>query len=538
MSYRSSNQRLVESAKQRAKQLEEELAGTSKVMQSGSMALPDPILIEAEVLKRNFNTYFRACWKTIEPGVPFLDNWHVDTICDHLQAVTRGQIQHLIINIPPRTLKSSTVGVAWPTWEWIDKPSTKYLTASHAIELATRDAVASRMLIQSPWYQERFGMRYRISSDQNVKSRYTNDHRGHRIVTSVGAGVVGEGGNRGIIDDPHDPKKALSDEIRGSAITWHDHSFSSRLNDQQSDSFVIIMQRVHALDLTGHLLKIGGYEHLCLPMEYDGVRRKTKLGEYDVRKKQGELLFPRRFPKEVVNRLKTLLGSYAYAAQYQQSPSPIGGGIFERNNWKYYTVLPHIEEIVISVDCAFKDLKTSDYVAIQAWGRMGANKYLLHRVKAQMGFGSTVTAIRNVKAKFPTANAILVEDKANGPAVIETLRQEIPGVIPVEPEGGKVARAYAAQPEHESGNLWLPSASIDPDIETFVTEHALFPNGPNDDEVDAQTQMTNYFRRKYGLMGLLEYYKAGVHEEAIREDHRREAEKNDPKNVTKFFHTS
>ncbi len=482
--------------------------------------------------------YFKGAWPTLEPGTPFVDNWHIDVICEHLQAVSEGRIKNLIINVPPRTLKSSIVSVAWPTWEWIDRPHLKYLTASHADELATRDAVASRNLIQSPWYQEHFGGRFRLSSDQNVKSRYTNDKTGHRITTSTQSGVVGEGGNRGLIDDPHDPKKALSDTYRNSSLTWHDQSFSSRLNDQRKDSFVIIMQRVHYQDLTGHLLAKGGYEHLCLPMEFDGVKRKTSLGYYDQRTEVGELLFPERFPRDVVDRLKELLGSYAYSAQYQQSPSPIGGGIFERGNWNYYTVLPTMEEFVMSVDCAFKDLASSDFVAIQVWGRRGADKYLIHRVKDRLGFGATVRAVRSVKAKFPQVSAILVEDKANGPAVIETLRQEIPGIIPVEPDGGKIARAYAAQPEHEANNLWIPDPSIDPDIETFIVEHAQFPNGANDDEVDAQTQMVNYFRRKYGVLGLIEYYKDAVQTEAIREDQRRTQVAADKKNVTKFFHTT
>ena len=159
-------------------------------------------------------------------------------------------------------------------------------------------------------------------------------------------------------------------------------------------------------------------------------------------------------------------------------------------------------------------------------------------MKDRLGFGATVRAVRSVKAKFPQVSAILVEDKANGPAVIETLRQEIPGIIPVEPDGGKIARAYAAQPEHEANNLWIPDPSIDPDIETFIVEHAQFPNGANDDEVDAQTQMVNYFRRKYGVLGLIEYYKDAVQTEAIREDQRRTQVAADKKNVTKFFHTT
>lgn len=404
-----------------------------------------------------------------------------------------------MINIPPRCLKSTLVSVLWPTWEWgpAEKPHLRYLTASHKKELSTRDALASRRVLQSDWYQDLWGDTVVLTGDQNEKTRYENTKRGYRISTSVGAGVVGEGGNRRLVDDPHDMDQIFSDVYRQGGLDWWDNAMTTRLNDPTVDATVLIMQRGHVMDMSGKFLKTGIYEHLCMPMRFDGIRRRTCLGEYDPRTEVGELLFERRFPDQVLKPIESDLGSYGTAGQLQQNPVPLGGNIFNRNLWKYYVVLPEIEEAVISVDCSFKDFTTSDYVAIQVWGRRGAHKFLIYRLKQRLGFAATVQAVRATKAQFPQTIAVLIEDKANGPAVIETLQGEIAGVIPIEPEGGKIARAYAIQPQHEAGNLFLPDPSIAPWVNDYLTELTAFPGAPNDDEADATTQAVNWMSNRY-----------------------------------------
>lgn len=387
----------------------------------------------------------------------------------------------------------------WATWEWgpAEKPFVRYVTASHNADLSTRDAVASRRVITSNWYRDLWGDTVQLTGDQNVKTRYENTARGYRIATSVASGFTGEGGNRILIDDPHDMEKIFSDVYRKSGLDWWDNVMSSRLNDQARDAVVLIMQRGHVQDMTGHFLKIEGFEHLCIPMRFDGIRRQTCLGEYDPRTVEGELLFDRRFPEKVLKQLEASLGLYGTAGQLQQQPVPLGGNIFNRNFWKYYFVLPEIEEVVISVDCAFKDFITSDYVAIQVWGRRGAHKFLIYRLKERLGFAATVQAVRATRAQFPQTIAVLIEDKANGPAVIETIQGEIPGVLAIEPEGGKIARAYAIQPQHEAGNLFLPDPTIAPWVNEYLTELTAFPGAPNDDEADATTQAVNWMSNRY-----------------------------------------
>lgn len=462
--------------------------------------LPELYEIEAELARRSLHAFMQYfAWPVLMPATPFVDNWHIHAICEHLEAVKSGEIKKLLINMPFRALKSTIVSQTFPAWEWIDTPSIQYLTASYAKDVATRDAVNSRRIIESEKYQLCFGDKFRMTSDQNVKTRYENDHAGMRTVTSTDGAGTGFGGNRRIIDDPISSKEADSLPAVMASIEWWKGTMSTRANDPVNDAVIVVHQRVNERDLTGYILSNeSGWEHLVLPMRYEREYTKTtKIGFSDPRTDDRQLLHPERIPEQIVNELEKTLGVYHANAQLQQRPDSRGGNVFNRNHWRFYKVLPQLEELAMSADCTFKDLQTSDYVAIQVWGRAGADKYLLYRLRQRMGFAATVQAIRTVKAKFPKTVSVLIEDKANGSAVIETLKKEIAGIIAINPEGGKTARAYAIQPEQEAGNLYLPDPSIDPDIETFLSDVSSFPTPTvPDDEVDAMTQMINWFRNR------------------------------------------
>ena len=273
------------------------------------------------------------------------------------------------------------------------------------------------------------------------------------------------------------------------------------------------MQRCHQQDLSGHLLEQGGFEHLCLPVEYEGPGRTTVIGFADPRQEHGELLWPERFGPMEIETLKVSLGSYAAAGQLQQRPSPAGGGLFKRHWFRYFqprganlppviVKLPdgtqtsivaieapvRVDEQIQSWDCAFKDLETSDYVVGQVWGRVGSIYLLGDQVRARMDCPNTVKSVRELSQKWPATLAKLIEDKANGSAVIQMLSHEIPGILPVNPEGGKVARAAAVSPLIEAGNVYLPHPLYAPWVTDFIEECAAFPNGAHDDQVDAMTQ--------------------------------------------------
>lgn len=494
----------------------------------------------AEVAARDFYVFFKEfAWPVLEPGTVYVDNWHIEALCRHLEAVTYGDINRLLVNIPYRQLKSRIISQAWPVWEWIGMPSIQFLTASYARDLAIRDAVDSRRIIESDEFQECFGDRFQMTSDQNVKSRYENDKRGMRTITATDAAATGFGGNRIIVDDPISALDADNEIARLRAIEWWKGTVATRFNNPKEDAAVIVQQRLNELDLSGYLLTNhpGEWEHLVFPMRYEETRPvyvggkltevptkeiKTSLGYVDPRTTDGELLNPKRLDDDTVKQMEKDLGEYHTAAQLQQRPVARGGVIFKRADWNFYKELPaKLDELVISVDCSFKDTKSSDYVAIQVWGRKGAEFFLIKRLRERMGFGATVTATKSHKAQFPKAVATLVEDKANGSAVIETIKKDVNGVLAIEPEGGKVARAYAVQPTHEAGNIWLPDPSVDPDIETFLTEVSSFPNAPHDDETDAFTQAINWFKNRVTGTGILDYYRQQLEEQQAKQQGNR-----------------
>jgi predicted phage terminase large subunit-like protein len=446
----------------------------------------------------------------IRPSIEFQGNWHIDAICDHLQNIQ--QIRKLIINIPPRHSKSTTVSVMWPAWEWIDSSSIRYLTGSYSEGIAIRDSIASRRVISSSWYRRLWGDRYTMTSDQNEKRRYANNKGGERLIFSVG-GATGEGGDRRIMDDPHNLKDANNPTALTNVCTWWDEGFSSRINNPATVCDVVIMQRCNEIDLTAHLTEREQWEVLSLPGEYEPSIFVSKIGWKDPRKSENEALWKDRFGSEHLNNLKISMGSYAYAGQIQQRPGPAEGGIVKRHWWRYWqpkdanlppirvrrpdgeyefvaaVELPRqIEAQLQSWDMAFKDTVDSAYVAGQVWAKHFANKYLLDQDRRKLDFVATVKAVKDLSEKWPEAGVKLVEDKANGPAVISELRGKISGLIPVNPEGDKVARCHAVSPQIESGNVYLPHPQIAPWVNAFIEECAVFPNGRYADQVDSMTQ--------------------------------------------------
>ena len=333
----------------------------------------------------------------------------------------------------------------------------------------------------------------------------------------MGGSATGEGGDRIVCDDPHKVEEVESDAVRKGTIDWYVVVMSTRLNDPKTSAMVVVMQRCHQQDLSGHLLEKGNWEHLCLPAEYEGRSRATSIGFVDPRQYPGELLWADRFGKKEIEQLKISLGSYAAAGQLQQRPSPPEGGLIKRHWFRFFqrrgdnfppvhvrmtdgtlrSIAPidaprAVDEQFQSWDCSFKDLETSDFVAGQIWGRLGADFFLGEQVRGRMNFPATLRAVRELSARWQGATTKLIEDKANGSAVIQMLQHELPGIIPVNPQGGKVARAAAISPLIEAGNVYLPHPEWAPWVWEFIEECAAFPNGKHDDQVDTMTQAILY----------------------------------------------
>ncbi len=443
--------------------------------------------------ERSLSAFAKACWHVVEPATQYKHGWHIDSICEHLEAVSRGEIRNLLINMPPRHMKSLLVCVFWPCWEWTLKSETRWLFASYAQTLSIRDSLKCRRILESPWYQTLWPD-VRLTSDQNQKARFENHATGYRVSTSVGGSATGEGGDRVVVDDPHKVGDIPSDRIREAALSWWDSEMSTRGNDPRTVAKVIVGQRVHALDLCGHVLEQGGYEHLCLAAEYDGPRSFTGLNWKDPRTVEGDLLWPERFGKQELDELKSRLGAYAAAAQLQQRPAPAGGGMIKREWWRFYAERPeNFDELIQSWDMSFKATSGS-YVVGQVWGRVGTDFYLLDQVRRRMDFPGTLTAFKTLYMAWPETSAILVEDKANGPAIIDSLKNEIPGIIPITPKNSKLARISAVSALIEAGNVLLPDPANWPWVTDLLAEAASFPVGPHDDQVDAMSQALERLR--------------------------------------------
>jgi predicted phage terminase large subunit-like protein len=477
---------------------------------------PTPDDLAGERARRSLRVFCEWAWPLLEPATPFVPGIHIDLVCHYLERVARGEVRRLLINVPPRHGKSLLSTVMFPAWLWATAPHTRVLAASYGIDLAVRDNRRMRQLVEASAYQRRWGGHVRLVDDQNTKHRYENARGGSRVAVSVGGAATGEGGDVILIDDPQKIEHADSAPARQGAIDWFDHTLATRLNDPKTAAIVIVGQRLHQSDLFGHLLEHGDWTHLCLPTRYEPTH--PYLCADDPRTHPGQLLWPNQWPEPEVARLEAGLGSYRTASMLQQLPAPSGGGIFQRGWWRYYdptAALPRFNRVFQSWDLAFTDTPTADYVVGQVWATHGADCYLLRQTRAQLDFTRTLQAIRDqtrwVKTRYPrfAHHAILIEQAANAHAVIATLKREIRGVIPIKPEGDKINRAHAVTPQIEAGNIHLPGvANADHTnydhartpawVQGLIEETAAFPNGKNDDQVDALTQALRRASTKRG----------------------------------------
>ncbi len=485
----------------------------------------------AEKARSSLRDFVELAWPIIEPGNDFIPNWHIDAICAHLEAVSRGEITRLLINLPPRMLKSRLVSVMWPAWVWVSRPGWSSIFASYAGELAKQDSISCRQVIDSSWYREHFSgpAGWELTDDQNTKTLYRNTAGGQRQATSVGGGATGFGGDAIVADDPLNAEESVSKADRDRVNRWWDKTMPSRLNDQRTGARVVIQQRFHEDDLSGHILARGGYEYLCLPAEYDRRRRsityhrpppreaapkrENKLFWSDPRTEDGELLFPERFPRYVMARLRADLLEEGYAAQYQQLPSPAGGGMFRIADWRFWkpdgvaTVgnsprpsgcyegearalrIASLDRQIISVDATFKETTDGSFVAIHVWGRLGADRYLLARHHERMDFDATVSQLLRMMRSWPEARDRVIEAKAAGDPIMSHLTNKygVSGLIAENPgHENKEVRARAMLTYHRGGNIYLPDGA--PWLDEYIAEHAIFPRGKHDDDVDAQSQ--------------------------------------------------
>lgn len=456
--------------------------------------------LEKRKAQRSLAEFMRQAWHVLEPASAYTHGWHIDAIAEHLEAVAKGQIRDLVINMPPRHMKSLAVSAMFPAWVWgpFGNPERRFVYTSYAESLAIRDSVKCRQVIQSNYFQGNWGDRFRLVDDQNEKKKYVNDKSGHRISTSPAGRGTGEGGDIIVCDDPHKVMEVESDVQRQAVLDWWDGEMSSRGNDPKTVAKIIVMQRVHEEDLSGHVLEQGGYVHLKLPAEYKVQEKKhfTSIGWSDPRTEEGELLWPERFGHPELGKLKKSLGRRRSAGQLDQEPSPADGDIVTRADFRYWhpvtSPLPPMEFWGLACDLTFKETKAGAFNTFQVWGRAGANKYLVFQVRKRMGFIAQLQQVADLRKEYPQIMATWIEDAANAQAMLDVLSKKIPGLILVHPGGSKPVRAEAVSPQFNAGNVWVPHPEICglddeglPWVDAFIEEWIKVPNGKLWDQVDA-----------------------------------------------------
>lgn len=489
-----------------------------------------------EQCKRKLSAFLKHGWHVLEPGTPLEWAEHIDVLCDHIQAMLEGWIkarnqigidhefeekyrqecQNLAVNVPPGTLKSRILSVYAPAWMWVEHPEWRLLALSSNPAVADRDADYSKQVIESTWYQTWFQPTWTMRPERNAIRHFENTRGGYRITRGLNATVTGLRGDAIFIDDPNDVKDVSDVKLKAVNNNWK--AAQNRVNDPRIALRVLIQQRTHELDLTGFLYStpedgtkmVKDWQHLSIPMEREKdpktgldlectacneIHGASFLGWIDERL-EGEVLQPERNTPEVLAKERRALGPYGYAGQMQQRPAPLGGGMFKKTWWRTYDSLemikggkrPKLDKCVISVDATFK-LEGTSRMCVGVVGGIGPKRPILDVWVGRADILGAQEEIEKMIKKFPYYTKILIEDKANGSALITMLSKKYGNVIACNPEGGKVSRANAIVPAVAAGDVMLPRLAAW--REEFIAEHGSFPNGRYDDQVDMLTQALN-----------------------------------------------
>jgi predicted phage terminase large subunit-like protein len=440
--------------------------------------------------------FVRQAWHIVEPGTPFVDGPHIRAMCLHLEAVTRRQIRNLLINIPPRCMKSLLVSVFWPCWIWTTRPETRFMFASYKIELSARDSMKCRRIIESGWYQSNWRLQVQLTDDSNTKTKFENERTGHRVAVQVGGGT-GEGADFLVVDDPNRISDAFSPVALLNSVNWFIEEWSTRLNDMTTGCKVVVMQRISEADLSAHIIKggvaDGSWQHLMLPMEFDPSRKSSTSIWTDWRQTEGELLWPQRIDIGSLSALKKELGRYGVAGQLQQTPTPRGGGMFERHWFKIVDAAPAVGQTVRYWDRAGTE-GAGDMTVGLKMRRSGSGMYhVLDVVRLQGSPMQVEEAIKRTATQDGKEVVICLEQdpgqagKADVGYLIRQLSGWIVKAIPVTKN--KETRAGPVASQAEAGNIILvKGAWNDPFLEVIC----WFPRGANDDDVDTLSGAFNY----------------------------------------------
>lgn len=460
-------------------------------------------LLRSDLYSFTERSFYELCPQTI-----FLGNWHIEVIVSKLELCRTGKIKRLIINLPPRNLKSICASVAFPAYLLGKDPSAQIMCVSYAQDLSDKHARDCRTIMNSAWYQRAF--RTRLSGERQSVQEFTTTDQGYRMATSVGGVLTGRGADFIIIDDPLKPEEALSEAVRKTTNEWFSHTLYSRLNSKSEGCIIIIMQRLHEDDLVGHVLQQEGWEVLSFPAIAEAEEEtiiETVFGTRTHRRKPGDILHPERESEEELERLRKMLGEYHFSGQYQQAPAPRGGGLVKENWFQRYNLLERpeaFEMILQSWDTANKSSELNDYSVCTTWGIKDKRIYLLNVLRKRLDYPSLKRAVQE-QAQIYNPTTILIEDKQSGTQLLQELKEAgVYAATAYQSKFDKVLRLGAQTGVIENGFVYIPQDAHW--LGEYLHELTTFPNGKFDDQVDSTSQALEWLKQRTPGWGILQYY--------------------------------
>jgi predicted phage terminase large subunit-like protein len=453
------------------------------------------------LLRHDFYAFIERTFYQLHPAERFLPNWHLEVLAAELEACRQGRTRRLIINLPPRSLKSVAVSVAFAAYWLGHSPSARIICASYGQDLADKHARDCRAVFESDWYRRVF--RTRLAPQKQSVAEFATTDQGFRMATSVGGVLTGRGAEVLILDDILKPEDALSDAQRRRANDWYSHTLYSRLNNKEEGVIIIVQQRLHEDDLVGHVLGREPWRIVRFPAIAEGDEEhhvETPYGRQRYVRRDGEALHEAREPRGVLDHIRRTIGEYNFAGQYQQAPAPLGGGLVKRDWFRTYGSgdLPErFDQVVQSWDTASKASELANYSVCTTWGRKGKHIYLLNVYRKQVDFPDLVRAVVEQQRQF-RAHVILVEEAASGIQLIQQLKEQgIRSVKAVKPERDKVVRMHAQTPVIENGLVWVPREAHW--LDAYLHELTTFPASKHSDQVDSTSQALAWIAAARGV---------------------------------------
>ena len=440
----------------------------------------------------DFYSFFVMAFEALNPGQKLDDIWHIRYLADILTDLDQANLNKLIINIPPRNLKSTLISVAWPAWLLGKNPQIRIIVASYSQKLSNKFSIDTRAMLEQVWFREIFPNLI-LRKDQNEKYKFTTTAHGFRLATSTGGTITGEGADILILDDPHNPKEIFSKYLRQKTIEWYEQIFSTRLNNRKNGKIILVMQRLHSQDLCAHLIQKGGYDLINIPI----INNEAKIYQFLESKKyvaKDELLNSHRFDDKVITSLRTDLGDSAFSAQYLGNPQAEHGNILHYNYLAFTDEAPKdYEQIYQSWDSASCNNETSDYSVCTTWYIQDNKFYLVDVFRKKTNFIELKEAAIACYQKY-RPDIILIEGKSSGLALIdELLNMDLP-VQKITPKGDKISRLMQVMSFFETkklvickNNFWF----------TDLTNELLqFPQTQYDDQIDSITQFLYWYKNR------------------------------------------